>query len=86
MALVAKWVWSLVGGYQRTISAGKITNSGVAVSNMEFRGAPAPDAFAEYWVHGRSMLHRLTDVEANKRQIVAELEERHSWLSVALPE
>ena len=85
MALVAKWVWSLVGRYENDVSAGKITNSGVAVSNMEFRSA-GPGCVAEYRVHGRSMLHRLTDVEANKRQIVAELEERHSWLSVALPE
>ena len=41
-----------------------------------------PRILAEYRVHGASMLHTTTDVAANKRELIRELEQRHPWLAI----
>jgi glycosyltransferase involved in cell wall biosynthesis len=82
MALVAKWGWAAVGGYSHLHHGWEDYDFWCSLVEHGCWGAAVPRILAEYRVHGASMLHTTTDVAANKRELISELERRHPWLAI----
>ena len=82
MALVAKWGWAAVGGYSHLHHGWEDYDFWCSLVEHGCWGTAVPRILAEYRVHGASMLHTTTDVAANKRELICELERRHPWLAI----
>lgn len=82
MAMVAKWGWAAVGGYSHLHHGWEDYDFWCSLVEHGCWGAAVPRVLAEYRVHGASMLHTTTDVAANKRELIRELERRHPWLAI----
>ena len=86
MALVSKAAWQQVGGYQN-IRHGwedydlwcRFAEAGLHAQHLA--GKP----MAYYRVHGKSMLRTTTDEDANKKELIRNLETLHPWLQISTP-
>lgn len=86
MALVSKAAWQQVGGY-RNIRHGwedydlwcRFAEAGLHAQHLA--GKP----MAYYRVHGKSMLRTTTDEDANKKELIRNLETLHPWLQISTP-
>jgi hypothetical protein len=83
MALISKSAWTLVGGYAHVRFGWedydfwcRLAERGLC--GVALGGQPA----AEYRVHGASMLRKTTDISANKSALIADMMNRHAWLSI----
>jgi glycosyltransferase involved in cell wall biosynthesis len=82
MALVAKWAWAVIGGYVHIEFGWEDYDFWCRCIERGIWGVHIPDVLADYRFHGSSMLRTLTEIPANKRQVVKTLESRHPWLSI----
>jgi glycosyltransferase involved in cell wall biosynthesis len=82
MAMVAKWAWAAVGGYNHLRHGWEDYDFWCSLVEHGCWGIAVPTILAEYRVHGASMLHTTTDVADNKRELIRELEQRHPWLGI----
>lgn len=83
MALISKAAWAAVGGYDHVRFGWEDYDFWCRFVEHGFWGRHVPQVLAEYRVHGRSMLRTVTEIDANKRRLVADIEDRHKWLQVA---
>jgi GT2 family glycosyltransferase len=86
MALVRKSAWASAGGYAPIKYGWEDYDFWCRLAELGLTGVQVPEVLAEYRVHEASMLHTATDLAENKRQVIAELERRHAWLSIPYPE
>jgi hypothetical protein len=82
MALVAKWAWAAAGGYANIRYGWEDFDFWARLVELGHFGISVPDILADYRVHRASMLHTTTEVHDHKRDLVAELTARHSWLDI----
>lgn len=82
MAMVAKWSWAAVGGYSDLRDGWEDYDFWCSLVEHGSWGTAVPRVLAEYRVHGASMLHTTTDIAANKRKLIGELQRRHPWLAI----
>jgi glycosyltransferase involved in cell wall biosynthesis len=83
MALVAKWAWAAVGGYEHIIPSGwEDYDFWCRCVEHGLWGQQVPEVLADYRVHDMSMLHTHTDTRENKLRVIDELKARHAWLSI----
>lgn len=86
MALVAKSAWSAARGYAELRLGWEDYDFWCAVAEAGLHGvAVQGEPLADYRVHDASMLARVTDPPDTKRQVIAAIEARHPWVSVARP-
>ncbi len=84
MALVAKWAWAAAGGYQRpAIQGWEDYDFWLRMVELGLWGDNEPTVCADYRVHAQSMLRVQTDVNRNKRALIADMEGRHPWIDMA---
>jgi len=86
MALIRKSSWSHVGGYEPMPLGWEDYDLWCLFVEAGLWSVAVPDAIARYRVHGRSMLHAITDQPANRRALIDCLHHRHAWLDIPLPE
>jgi GT2 family glycosyltransferase/SAM-dependent methyltransferase/glycosyltransferase involved in cell wall biosynthesis len=86
MALVRVSAWAAVGGVDNVRFGWEDYDLWCRFAERGMFGAQVPDVLAEYRVHPRSMLHTETDLEANKRRLIADLRTRHPWVLDAVAE
>ena len=83
MALVAKSAWAAVGGYAIIDPPGwEDYDFWCRFAERGLPGVKVAEVLAEYRVHQASMLHTVTDLGDNRRNVIAALESRHAWLSI----
>ncbi|TLU70820.1 glycosyltransferase [Lichenicoccus roseus] len=82
MAMIAKWAWAAAGGYYVRRNAMGWEDFDLWLNLVELGqfGVAVPEVLAEYRVHASSMVNAITEQAANKQEMVAFVEERHSWL------
>ncbi len=86
MALIRKSSWSHVGGYEPMPLGWEDYDLWCLFVEAGLWSVAVPDAVARYRVHGRSMLHAITDQPANRRALIDCLHCRHGWLDIPLPD
>lgn len=87
MALISKAAWSAAGGYQNVRFGWEDYDLWCRFAEMGLGGVPVGgEPAAEYRVHKDSMLRTATDVDANKKLLVQDIERRHRWLSIVRAE
>jgi glycosyltransferase involved in cell wall biosynthesis/GT2 family glycosyltransferase len=85
MAMVRKACWVAVGGYSALDPMGwedyefwcKLAEKGLF-------GIRVKETTARYRTHGESMLRTITDIPANKRRVLEDLNTRHPWLQLPM--
>jgi glycosyltransferase involved in cell wall biosynthesis len=82
MALVAKSAWAAVGGYDHVQFGWEDYDFWCRIAEAGLWGERVDQVLADYRVHGRSMLRTTTEVERNKRRLIADMQQRHPWLNV----
>ncbi|MGC9260460.1 MAG: glycosyltransferase [Phycisphaerae bacterium] len=83
MAAIAKDAWVLAGGYDGTRSGWEDFDLWCRMVEAGLCGKQVGVApLAEYRVHGSSMLRTQTDIAANKRKAISQMEARHFWLTL----
>jgi glycosyltransferase involved in cell wall biosynthesis/SAM-dependent methyltransferase len=82
MALIAKWAWATIGGYEHIQFGWEDYDFWCRCIERGIWGVHIPEILADYRFHDSSMLRTATDVPENKRQVVNTLESRHPWLSI----
>ena len=82
MALVAKSAWAAVGGYRHVQFGWEDYDFWCRIAELGLWGQRVDQVLAEYRVHGSSMLRMTTEVERNKRRLIADVQQRHPWLQV----
>ena len=85
MALIRKSAWSHVGGYETLPLGWEDYDLWCLFVEAGLWSEAVPEARARYRVHGRSMLHAITDLPENRRRLAARLHERHPWLDIPAP-
>lgn len=85
MALIRRSVWSHVGGYEPMPLGWEDFDFWCLLVEAGLWSVAVPEAVARYRVHGESMLHSVTDLENNRRQLIDFLHCRHPWLDVPRP-
>ena len=86
MALIAKSTWSAAGGYAEMRSGWEDYDFWCTVAELGLHGyAMGGEPLADYRVHGDSMLARVTDAPDVKLGVIAAIERRHPWVTVARP-
>jgi SAM-dependent methyltransferase/glycosyltransferase involved in cell wall biosynthesis len=80
MALVRVSAWAAVGGVDDVRFGWEDYDMWCRFAERGMFGAQVPEVLAEYRVHPRSMLHTETDLEGNKRRLIADLRARHPWV------
>lgn len=86
MALVARSAWSAAGGYAQMRLGWEDYDFWCRVAEAGLFGYAMGGApLADYRVHEASMLAQVTDTQHSKRRVMAEMERRHPWVSVARP-
>jgi len=87
MAMVRKACWIAVGGYTPLDPGGwedyefwcKLVEKGMF-------GIRVPETTARYRIHGKSMLRTETDIPESKRLAIEEMNRRHPWLELRVPQ
>ena len=82
MALVGKWAWAAVGGYEHIPHGWEDYDFWCRFVENGFWGIPVAEVLAEYRVHNQSMLRTSTDQHENKLKLIRDLNRRHDWLSI----
>ena len=83
MALVRRASWLAVGGYTPMETPGwEDYDLWCKFVERGFFGVRIPETTARYRVHGESMLRTLSDQPEHNSRLVAEITNRHPWLSV----
>lgn len=85
MALIRKSGWSHVGGYEPMPLGWEDFDLWCLFVEAGLWSAAVPEATARYRVHGRSMLHEVTNLPQNRRTLIAALHDRHPWLDIPAP-
>jgi glycosyltransferase involved in cell wall biosynthesis len=86
MALIAKSAWCAAGGYSQQRLGWEDYDFWCALVETGLRGfAVGGQPLADYRVHDQSMLAQVTDTQDVKAQVIAFLEKRHPWVTVARP-
>jgi glycosyltransferase involved in cell wall biosynthesis/SAM-dependent methyltransferase len=86
MALIAKSTWSAAGGYAEMRSGWEDYDFWCAVAEAGLHGyAMGGEPLADYRVHDHSMLAKVTDTPDVKHGVIAAIERRHPWVTVARP-
>jgi glycosyltransferase involved in cell wall biosynthesis/SAM-dependent methyltransferase len=83
MALVRLSAWATVGGYDHIRFGWEDYDFWCKLVEQGLFGEQVAEVLAEYRVHNTSMLRSQTDVEGNKRRLLADIHRRHPWLRVA---
>jgi glycosyltransferase involved in cell wall biosynthesis len=82
MALIAKSAWAGVGGYDHVRYGWEDYDFWCRMAEVGLWGEHVDMVLAEYRVHSASMLRTTTEVAANKRRLVADMQRRHPWTAV----
>ena len=82
MALVRRSAWAAVGGYDHIRFGWEDYDFWCKLVEQGMFGEQVAEVLAEYRVHRGSMLRSETDLENNKRLLIANIQERHPWLRV----
>ncbi|WP_149539135.1 glycosyltransferase [Siccirubricoccus phaeus] len=86
MALVSKASWALVGGYDNVRFGWEDFDFWCRIAERGLPGiAVGGEPLAEYRVHASSMLRTVTEMEENKKKLLADMERRHAWLALTAP-
>lgn len=80
MALVRLSAWAAVGGYDHIRFGWEDFDLWCKFAERGLYGHHLPEVLALYRVHGASMLKTVTDIDANKRRLIAEMRARHPWI------
>ncbi len=87
MALVRKACWLAVGGYADMRPAGwEDYDFWCKLAEKGFFGVHVPAVLGKYRVHGSSMLATITELPHNKSAVIRNLNTRHPWLELRLPD
>jgi glycosyltransferase involved in cell wall biosynthesis len=83
MSLISVAAWSEVGGFPDSRLGWEDYEfwCRMAECGLSGRQVPGPP-LAEYRVHRDSLLWSVTETEANKPRVVADIQRRHPWLSI----
>jgi len=82
MALIAKWAWAAIGGYEHIKFGWEDYDFWCRCVERGIWGVHVPEILADYRFHETSMLRTSTDIPKNKQLVVSTLESRHPWLSI----
>jgi glycosyltransferase involved in cell wall biosynthesis len=86
MALIAKSAWCAAGGYAQMRLGWEDYDFWCSVAEAGLHGsAMGGRPLADYRVHDGSLLVRVTDTADVKPRVIAGIEDRHPWVSVARP-
>jgi len=85
MALFRKSAWCHVGGYKTMRLGWEDYDLWCLFVEAGLWSVAVPKAQARYRVHGTSMLHSVTDLPDNRRELAARMQERHPWLDIPVP-
>ncbi|MCO6418420.1 class I SAM-dependent methyltransferase [Siccirubricoccus sp. KC 17139] len=86
MALISKASWALVGGYDNVRFGWEDFDFWCRIAERGLPGvAVGGEPLAEYRVHASSMLRTVTEMEENKKKLMADMERRHAWLALTAP-
>jgi SAM-dependent methyltransferase/glycosyltransferase involved in cell wall biosynthesis len=80
MALVRLAAWSLVGGYGNVRYGWEDYDLWCRFAEHGLFGREVPEILADYRVHAQSMLQTVTEVGDHRRQLIANMRERHAWV------
>jgi glycosyltransferase involved in cell wall biosynthesis len=83
MALVRKSAWAAVGGFAPIRFGWEDYDFWCRCAEQGLFGVQIDEILAEYRYHNRSMLRTITDIPANKHQVIDQLEQNHSWLRLS---
>jgi GT2 family glycosyltransferase/glycosyltransferase involved in cell wall biosynthesis len=83
MALVRRSAWAAVGGYDHIRFGWEDYDFWCKLAEQGMYGEQVAETLADYRVHKGSMLRSQTDIDENKRRLIADIERRHPWLRVA---
>ena len=79
-ALVRLSAWAAVGGYDHVRFGWEDYDLWCRFAERGLYGHHVPEVLALYRVHGTSMLRTVTDIEENKRRLIADMRARHPWI------
>ncbi len=83
MTLVSVAAWAAVGGYSDTRLGWEDYDFWCRIAERGLSGRQMPGApLAEYRVHSDSMLLSVTEHKSNKPTVLADMKQRHPWLSL----
>jgi hypothetical protein len=82
LAMIAKWCWVKVGGYTHIRFGWEDYDFWCKCVEHGVWGEHVREILAEYRFHEASMLRSCTDIPPMKREVISQLEERHSELTV----
>jgi glycosyltransferase involved in cell wall biosynthesis len=86
MALISKSAWVQAGGYDRMVHNGwEDYDFWCRLAERGLFGHSVDRVLAEYRVHEQSMLRTTTDPGDNKRRLIADVHQRHAWVTVPGP-
>jgi len=79
-ALVRLSAWAAIGGYDDVRYGWEDYDLWCRFAERGLFGHHVQEVLALYRVHSGSMLHTVTDIERNKRQLIASMRARHPWI------
>ncbi len=79
-ALVRLSAWAAIGGYDHMQYGWEDYDAWCRFAERGMYGHHVPEILAQYRVHASSMLRTVTDVEDNRRRLIATMRERHPWI------
>jgi hypothetical protein len=79
-ALVRLSAWAAIGGYGHVPYGWEDYDLWCHFAERGLFGHHIPEMLALYRVHSGSMLRTVTDIEQNKRHLIASLRARHPWV------
>jgi SAM-dependent methyltransferase/glycosyltransferase involved in cell wall biosynthesis len=80
LALVRLSAWAAVGGYDHIRFGWEDYDLWCKFAERGLYGHHLPEVLALYRVHEGSMLKTVTDIDANKHRLIAEMRARHPWI------
>lgn len=82
MALVDKFVWADVGGYDAERTGWEDYSFWCKLAEAGYWGLHVPEAIAYYRTHSGSMLRTFTEQKARRSQIAQQFRSKHDWLDI----